>query len=99
MLLCSVTTSLCQTLEQEECDADRKMVDVNVNNADVVIGGIFNMRSSGSNGYGCGAPHPGNSSLQIFENFILASFTYIYYIYKQTYLFLIEENLFRFDRS
>ncbi|XP_053375883.1 uncharacterized protein LOC123533310 [Mercenaria mercenaria] len=55
VFMCVVTTSLCQTLEQEICDVERRMVDVSFSNADVVLGGIFNLRSSGTDGYGCGA--------------------------------------------
>ena len=34
-------------------------VEHNVANADVLLGGIFDIRNPGEDGYGCGAPHPG----------------------------------------
>ncbi|WAR03383.1 GRM7-like protein [Mya arenaria] len=51
-----VAPSLALMLEQETCDAGRMMVDHNVAAADVVLGGIFDIRGLGSDGYGCGEP-------------------------------------------
>ena len=38
---------------------DLMSVEHNVANADVLLGGIFDIRNPGEDGYGCGAPHPG----------------------------------------
>ncbi|XP_060605256.1 uncharacterized protein LOC132757830 isoform X2 [Ruditapes philippinarum] len=53
-----VVSSLCQTLEQEVCTSDLSKADINFINADVILGGIFNLRGEGKNDYGCGSPRP-----------------------------------------
>jgi len=58
-LLGLLVSSQALTLEQETCSVDRMVVDNNVAGADVVLGGIFDIRMGGTNGYGCGEPYLG----------------------------------------
>ena len=64
-MLSLLSTTTAQTLEAETCDSTRMMVDVDFAQADAVIGGIFDMRQPGSDGYGCSEPHPGKHNLFI----------------------------------
>ena len=47
------------TLRDQTCDADRKRVNVQTSNANVLIGGLFDIRGSGTDGTGCGLPTTG----------------------------------------
>lgn len=56
-----------QNLERETCDASRYVVDVNMNGADAIIGGLFEIRSPSSGGYACGEPHKGRQPLRVYD--------------------------------
>ncbi|XP_012940321.1 uncharacterized protein LOC101850490 [Aplysia californica] len=62
-----VFLGLCggQDLAQQVCSTDRSQVDVNVAGANVILGGLFEIRGKGTGGYGCGRPVP--DLMQIFE--------------------------------
>ena len=47
------------TLQDQVCDADRKRVNVQTSNANVLIGGLFDIREPGIGGIGCGLPSKG----------------------------------------
>ena len=52
------------TLEAETCDPKRMKVDVEYANADVVLGGLFDLREPSMN-YGCGKLDKGKNLLII----------------------------------
>ena len=58
LLLSLLSLATATTLEAETCDPKRMMVDVNYANADVILGGLFDLREP-SNNYGCGTPDKG----------------------------------------
>ena len=62
VVLC-VVPALSQTLTllDQTCDADRKRVNVQTTNANVLIGGLFDIREPGADGIGCGLPSRGKS--------------------------------------
>ncbi|XP_060080414.1 uncharacterized protein LOC132559805 [Ylistrum balloti] len=68
-LLCTlvlvVTLTSGQNLEKETCDASRREVDVQMTNANAIIGGLFGMRSPILGGYACGQPH--KEMIQVYE--------------------------------
>lgn len=57
--LCVAPASSQLTLRDQTCDADRKRVNVQTVNANVLIGGLFDIRGSGTDGTGCGLPTTG----------------------------------------
>ncbi|KAL5016529.1 hypothetical protein ScPMuIL_006118 [Solemya velum] len=62
-VICGVC--LGHNLERETCVATRNVVDVNMNGADAILGGLFEIRSPSSDGYACGEPH--KELIQIYE--------------------------------
>ena len=47
-----------QDLSRYQCTSDRSEVEINTG-ADIIIGGLFEIRGHGINGFGCGKPEPG----------------------------------------
>lgn len=60
LLVSLAAPCLALVLEQEVCSVDTMSVEYNLANADVILGGIFDIRNPATDGYGCGNPHPGN---------------------------------------
>lgn len=56
ILLCLVvmTTVQCQSLTSQTCSS-RRMVNIGAANPNVVIGGLFPLRTKGYGNYGCGS--------------------------------------------
>ncbi|KAK7087415.1 uncharacterized protein [Littorina saxatilis] len=66
VVLCWVP-DLSQTLtfRRETCDASRKHVSVQTNGANVLLGGLFDIREPGTGGTGCGLPS--TELMQVYE--------------------------------
>ncbi|XP_067683891.1 uncharacterized protein [Haliotis asinina] len=67
LLIVSLCVASCvaQQLARETCDANRRKAEVQVASAQVVLGGLFEIRQPGTDGYGCGQPAP--DLMQIYE--------------------------------
>ncbi|XP_069135753.1 LOW QUALITY PROTEIN: uncharacterized protein [Argopecten irradians] len=65
ILVLLVTLTSGQNLEKETCDSSRREVDVQMTNANAILGGLFEIRSSLMGGYACGQPH--KEMMQIYE--------------------------------
>ncbi|OWF48090.1 uncharacterized protein LOC110453540 [Mizuhopecten yessoensis] len=65
VLVLVVTLTSGQNLERETCDATRREVDVQMTNANAIIGGLFEVRSPTMGGYACGQPH--KELIQVYE--------------------------------
>ena len=74
MVISFLSANQALNLERETCDPGRMKVDVDVANADAVIGGIFDLRLPGDDDYGCGKPHAGKA-LQIQINSFLHEYS------------------------
>ncbi|XP_064613229.1 metabotropic glutamate receptor 3-like [Liolophura sinensis] len=69
ILLCLVvmmTTVHCQPLTSQTC-ASRRMVNIGAANPNVVIGGLFPLRTRGFGNYGCGPVGDAPYNMQAFE--------------------------------
>ncbi|XP_033749036.1 uncharacterized protein LOC117333723 [Pecten maximus] len=65
VLVLLVTLTSGQNLEKETCDSSRREVDVQMSNANAIIGGLFEVRNPELGGYACGQPH--KEMMQIYE--------------------------------
>ncbi|CAL1541550.1 unnamed protein product [Lymnaea stagnalis] len=54
-----------QNIVEQVCSADRMMTQLDSSSANVIIGGLFEIREKGADGLGCGKPNTAN--MQIFE--------------------------------
>lgn len=54
-----------QNILEQVCSADRMMTQLDSSSANVIIGGLFEIRDKGTDGLGCGKPNTAN--MQIFE--------------------------------
>ncbi|XP_059149160.1 uncharacterized protein LOC131936264 [Physella acuta] len=68
LIIAAFIVSLCQaqyTVLEQVCSSNKQSVSVDALNAQVLIGGLFDIREPGINGIGCGKPNP--AMMQVFE--------------------------------
>lgn len=62
LIIAACIVALCQaqySVVEQTCSSNRQWVSVDSTNANVLIGGLFDIREPGVNGIGCGKPNPG----------------------------------------